>query len=155
MTDQAALYADLKPQIGAVANPLFEMSEKFLRELGNFLPHGAVLTREGELRLVGADPGGEGGRSTSTELLPLLHEGLRFQARENSAQALGVAENVTVTPEGGKPTQAVKVLFEHERGLAVALYLPFEKKFLRGFVFGSPFSVLATPEVCAWRTDAT
>jgi hypothetical protein len=155
VTDLAELYAELKPQIAAVANPLFEMSEKLLREMGNFLPHGAVLTREGELRFVAADPGGENGRTTSTEVLPLLHAGLKFHAREHSAQAVGVAENVTVTPDGTRPTKAVKVLFEHESGLATALYLPFDRKLLRGFVFGRPFSVLASPEVRAWSGDAT
>jgi hypothetical protein len=66
-----------------------------------------------------------------------------------------VAENVTVTLEGSASTQAIKVLFEHERGLTVALYLPFKKRFIRGFAFGETFSMLATPEVCAWRGDAT
>jgi hypothetical protein len=155
MSDMDDLYAELKPAIGALANPLFEMSQKFLRELGNFLPHGAVLTREGEIQLVAADPGGKDGQSTSTEVLPLLHEGLRFHAGDKGAQAIGVAENVTVTLEGSASTQAIKVLFEHERGLTVALYLPFKKRFIRGFAFGETFSMLATPEVCAWRGDAT
>jgi hypothetical protein len=152
--DLNKLYAELKPQMGAVVNPLFEVSQKFVQEMGNFLPHGAVLTREGELRLVAADPGGEGGRTNSTEVLPLLHEGLKFHVRELSAQAVGVAESVTVTREGAPPSQAVKVLFEHERGLTVAIYLPYEKRFLRGHVFGEPFSVLVNPEVCAWSGNA-
>lgn len=148
------LYAELKPDIGAVANQLFELSETFLRKQGNFLPHGAVLTEEGEIRLVAAAPDSPNDLTNSTAVLPLLHAGLRQQAQERPLKAIGVAENVTVTLEGQRPTKAIKVLFEHKRGLTVALYLPFEKKFLRGYVTGSPFTLQATPEINAWAPNA-
>lgn len=150
-----ALYAELKPDISAIANALFELSEKMLRKLGNFLPHAAVLTEEGEVRLVAAAPETQDDRTTSKEVLPLLHEGLRSQANALPLRAIGVAENVTVTLEGRPSTKAIKVLFEHKRGLTVALYRPFEKKFLRGYAIGSPFSLVASPEVRAWDQHAT
>jgi hypothetical protein len=116
------------------------------------LPHAAFLTDEGEIRLVGA--AAENDLTNSIEILPILHDGLRQQARELPLQAVGVAENVTVTFEGQRPTKAIKVLFEHRRGLTVALYLPFEKKLLRGYVMGSTISKLAAPEVNVWGRDA-
>jgi len=143
------LYAELKGDIAAVANPLFDFSEKCLKERGNFLPHGAVLDANGKVGLVAASPD-PNGRSNSTEVLPLLHEGLRAQARESELVAIGVAENVMVTPQGQPTTEAIKVLFEHKRGLVVALYLPFKKKFLRGYSFGQAFTVVTTGEVNAW-----
>ena len=154
MATSEDLYAELKPDIGIIANQLFELSEVFLRKTGNFLPHGAVLTEGGEVRLVAAAPRSLDESTNSTEVLPLLHEGLRYQAREGSLRAVGVAENVTVTQEGQRPTEAIKVLFEHRRGLAVALYLPFQKKLLRGYVMGSPFSILVAPEVNPWAENA-
>ena len=90
----------------------------------------------------------------STEVLPVLHDGLRQQSRGTPLRAIGIAENVTVTLKGERPTQAIKVLFEHKRGLTTALYLPFRKRFLRGYAFGKVFSVRAAPEVNAWA-DAT
>lgn len=143
------LYAELKGDIAAVANPLFDFSEKCLKERGNFLPHGAVLDANGKVGLVAASPD-PNGPSNSTEVLPLLHEGLRAQAMERELVAIGVAENVTVTPQGQPSTEAIKVLFEHRRGLVVALYLPFKKKFLRGYSFGQAFTVVTTEEVNAW-----
>ena len=143
------LYAELKGDIAAVANPLFDFSEKCLKERGNFLPHGAVLDANGKVGLVAASPD-PNGKSNSTEVLPLLHEGLRIQVRERELVAIGVAENVTVTPQGQPSTEAIKVLFEHKRGLVVALYLPFKKKFLRGYSFGQAFTVVTTGEVNAW-----
>jgi hypothetical protein len=147
------MYAELKPEIGALANQLFELSELFLRKTGNFLPHGAVLKETGEVQLVAATPDGTKDKTNSVEVLPILHEGLRAQVEAMPCRAVAVAENVTVTQEGQRPTEAIKVLFEHQRGLTVALYLPFKKKFLRGYEFGSPFSKAAEPEVLAWRAS--
>jgi hypothetical protein len=146
------MYAELKPQIGLVSNQLFELSETLLRSQGNFLPHAVILTDDGEIKLVGATAAND--LTNSVEILPILHDGLRQQARELSLQAIGVAENVTVTFEGQRPTKAIKVLFEHKRGLTVALYLPFEKKLLRRYVMGSTISKLAAPEVNAWGHHA-
>jgi hypothetical protein len=148
------LYAELKPDMGTIAEQLFELSETFLRKQGNFLPHAAVLTTDGVVRLVAAAPDSKSDLTNSTEVLPLLHEGLRFQAKEGSIRAIGIAENVTVTQEGQRPTKAIKVLFEHQRGLTVALYLPFKKKFFGGYEMGSTFSVLAKSEVDAWTQNA-
>lgn len=150
MRTSEELYAELKPDIEAVAEPLFEFSTTCLRKRGNFLPHAAVLTEEGEVELVGAVPDVGRDLVNSTEVLPVLHDGLRRQSRESSLKAIGVAENVTITTKGERPTQAIKVLFEHKQGLTVALFLPFRKRFLRGFAFGKAFSVAATPEVDAW-----
>ena len=154
MTTADDLYSEVKPDIAAVANPLFDFSEQCLRKRGNFLPHAAVLDGAGKVMLVAAAPDTENDNTNSTEVLPLLHEGLRSQANEKDLVAIGVAENVTVTPDGQPSTQAIKVLFEHKRGLIVALYLPFKKQFLRGYSFGQAFTVLAAGEVNAWPEDA-
>lgn len=153
MNSAELLYIELKPSMAAVATPLFELSKKFLDANGNFLPHAAVLTESGAVKLVAADPGCE--RTNSTEVLPLLHAGLRAQAVEENLSAIGVAENVTVTLEGQRPTEAIKVLFEHKRGLTVALYLPFEKMLFKGYAFGATFSKIAESEVDAWIPSAT
>ena len=150
MTSTDALYAELKPDIHALATPLFDFSELCIRKRGNFLPHGAVLTEDGEVRLVTGAPDTKSDTCTSTDVLPVLHDGLRGEASSNSLLAIGIAENVTITLEGKRQTQAVKVLFEHKRGLTVALYLPFERKLFRGYSFGEVFSVAANPEVNPW-----
>lgn len=153
MTSDGTLYSELKPSMAAIASPLFDLSEKLLRANGNFLPHAAVLTDLAQVRLVAADPGHD--RTSATEVLPLLHWGLRAQAAAGGLSAIGVAENVTVALDGQHPTKAIKVLFEHKRGLTVALYLPFEKKLFKGYIFGSTFSLAARPEVSAWSAHAT
>jgi hypothetical protein len=151
MTTFDDLYTEVKPDIAAIATPLFEFSELCLRKRDNFLPQAAVLTDAGEVRLFAADTGND--ITNSIEVLPLLHGGLRAQARETALKTMGVAENVTVTRDDQRPTKAIKVLFEHKLGLTVALYLPFEKRFLKGYVFGNTFSVAANPEVNAWAQN--
>src|SRR6185437_8617508 len=106
MNSPDELYAELKGDIAALANPLIELSEKFLNSQGNFLPHGAVLTGENEVKLVAATKGND--VATSVEVLPILHDGLRQQARKLALKAIGVAENVTVTLEGQRPSKAIK-----------------------------------------------
>ncbi len=144
------LYAELKDDVSAVANPLFDLSERLLRENGNFLPHGFVLNDEGKDAMVGAVEDNGSGMSTSTVTLPLLHQALCKQAETGRARAVGVAENVTVTADGGSATKAIKVLFEHREGLCVALYLPFKKKLFGGYQMGTAFTVPAEPEVKPW-----
>ena len=154
MTTTESLYSELKPELAALVDPLLQFSEMCLRKHHNFLPHAAVLTERGEVQIVAAAPNMKGDFTNSTEVLPLLHEGLRARAKELPLKAIGIAENVTVTLEGQRATKAVKVLFEHKRGLTVALYLPFEKKLLRGYTFGTTFTLAAGPEVKAWAENA-
>ena len=152
--DPDSLYKQAKPDIEAIAQPLFHFSEQCLRKIGNFLPHGAVLTTKQQVELVGAMPKSKDGYSTSVEVLPVLHDAIRKQAMEKSILAVGVAENVTITPQGESTTRAVKVLVEHQCGLTVALYLPFRKKLFRRLSFGEIFSIPAQPEVKIWHSDA-
>ncbi|WP_152609739.1 hypothetical protein [Geobacter anodireducens] len=122
MRTRDELYAELKDDVGAIADTLFDLSEAFIRKRGNFLPHGAVLTEQGEVQLIAAAPASGNDWTNSTEILPVLHDGLRQKCKERQIKAIGVAENVTVTPEGQKSTAAIKVLFEHIEGLTIALY---------------------------------
>lgn len=113
------LYKELKNDMAAVANPLFDLSEQSLKKRGNFLPHGDYLDASGKVGLFAAAPENE--KTNSTKVLPLLHDGIRASVKEKGYVAIGVAENVTITPDGQPSTEAIKVLFEHKRGLVVAL----------------------------------
>ena len=150
MNPSQDLYVELKADIAALAEPLFEFSAKCLRNRGNFLPHAAVLTAGGAIELVMGLPDSSDRPMSSVEVLPALHETLRTLAQKHPLSAIGVAENVSVTRGTEAPIEAIKVLFEHKRGLTIALYHPFRKQFLRGYAFGETFSVPAAGEVNAW-----
>jgi hypothetical protein len=148
MSDQQALYAEVKPDIEAVSLPLFEMSKKFIAQQGDFLPHAVALTSERKIELVGA--AGEEDVTTPAAILPILHAGLREMARTKSLIAIGVAESVIITPQGKANTPAIKVLFEHRRGITVALYQPYAKTLFKR-IYGEVFATLGKSEVNAWQ----
>jgi hypothetical protein len=145
------LYAELKPDIEALAEPLFGASETFVRKRGAFLPHGAALEANRSVRLVMAAPDDLEASVSALEILPRLHEALRATAGETDLLAVAVCEDVTITPAGEKQTRAVKVLVEHRRGLTVALYLPWRRKLFGGCAFGGVVAMPAEAEVHAWR----
>lgn len=147
------LNAEIKPDLGAIADPLIELSGRFLRERGNFLPHGAVLTQDGRVRLVGAMCNTSDGVADSDYIKPMLREGLRSMASESPIKAVGVAERVTVNQSGGSPVRAIKVQLEHRQGINVAFYMPFSSEISGNYVFGKTFSVPANSEINAWEDD--
>jgi len=144
------LFAELKPDIEALAEPLFGASEMFVRKRGEFLPHGAVLGVDRSVRLVMAAPDDLDAKVSAIEILPRLHLALRTEAGEHELWAVAVCEDVSITPAGGKQTKAVKVLIEHRRGLTVALYLPWKRKMFGDHVFGEVTALPAKPEVHPW-----
>jgi hypothetical protein len=144
------LYGELKPEVQTLAQSLFEISEKALRERGSFLPHAGALTAEGKVRLIGAMCNTRDGVAKSTHLLPMLRQGLRTMVYERPVNAVGIAEDVTVQPEGQPQTRAVKVHLEHSRGLTIAFFLPFDYGTSGEIAFGSTLSMFAPPEINAW-----
>jgi hypothetical protein len=150
VSDEQNLYGQVKPEVRALADPLFELSEKALRERGSFLPHAAMLTAEGRIRVIGAMCNTPDGVANSTHILPLLRQALRTMVQEHPATAVGYAEDVTMTPDGGAPTNAIKLHLEHSRGLTLTLYLPFAKDMSGGITFGVTVSRFAPAEINAW-----
>jgi hypothetical protein len=147
------LYGELKEQLQALSSPLFEFAEQQVRRRNAFLPFGAALTRNGEVALHAASAGEE--VTSPSEVLPILHEGLRSSVAEQDLSAVAVCEWVRITPEGRAATDAVKVLVEHERGLTVAFYVPCRRRLLFGWRFGAMFVKPAEPEVKpSWNARA-
>jgi hypothetical protein len=149
MSESAALYAEIKPDLGALAGPLVERSEKLLRERGEFLPHAAVLTSEGKVTMVGAMCNTTDGFANSWHILPMLYDGLRAMANEKVLLAVGVAECVQEIP-GIATTRAIKVLVEHQRAFTIVFYLPFTQDAEGQYAFGKTLSLQAEPEVKVW-----
>ena len=145
----ADLYAELRADVAAIADPLIEHSQKQLRARNDFLPHAAVLNPEGKVVLMGAMTGSRDGRASAGHILPMLLDGVRQVASERVLVAVGIAENVSLT-RAENATQAIKVLLEHERGLTVALFLPFHRTDGGEYRFGEPFVTPAPPALNLW-----
>lgn len=144
------LYSELKPDLVAITNPLFDFCEHSVKKRGSFLPLGAALKADGQVDLIAGEGKNGSDLTNSTEVLPVVHGALRLVASKDGCKAVAVAEHVTVTFEGQRPTESIKILLEHRRGLNVAMYLPFRKKWFGGYAFGPPRTVDAKPEIKAW-----
>lgn len=149
MRSHADLYTELKADVVAIADPLIEQSQKRLQARDDFLPHAAVLSAEGKVVLMGAMTGSRDGQASASHILPMLANGIRQLSREKVLVAVGIAENVSLM-RGEMPLQAIKVLLEHERGLTVAMFLPFHKSEGGEYYFGEAFVTPATPALKLW-----
>lgn len=150
MDADAPLELELQQDLEAIADRLWTHSQWLLRRDDKFLPHAAVLTESGEVNHVGAGPPGVGGAASASHALHMLHEGLRIMAEALPVKAIGIAERVTLAHIGEGPAAAIRIHFEHKRGLAVAWYLPFRKNVLRRYVLAPRFSRRALPIVHPW-----
>jgi hypothetical protein len=115
MNDTDTLYKDLQTDLDRISGPLFEFGEQQVRSSGAEF-------------------------ESSIEVLPLLHEGLRATVKQGGISAVTICEWVKITREGGKQTDAMKVLVEHERGLTVAFYVPCHKSTFSGWTFEGMFA---------------
>ncbi|HUQ11685.1 MAG TPA: hypothetical protein VM146_15325 [Steroidobacteraceae bacterium] len=149
MSSLADLYAELKADVVALADPLIEQSQKRLQAKDDFLPHAAVLGADGKVVLMGAMTGSRDGQAHASHIMPMVLSGVRQVSREKVVVAVGIAENVSLT-RGEMPMQAIKVLLEHERGLTVAMFLPFHKAGSGDYYFGEAFVTPANPELRLW-----
>jgi hypothetical protein len=143
-------YQELE-EFGTVADMVVKISEEHIRNQGSFLPFGAVLTDDGEVQIVGDGKVSDVVAGAAAQALPKIHDALRQKSRDLSLKVIAVVEDVTISIDGGENTKAIKVHLEHKSGSNSAAYLPFKKKFLRGYSFGEMMIVEAAPEVKVWQ----
>jgi hypothetical protein len=143
------LFASIRPDLVALVGPLAERSEKLLCERGDFLPHAAVLTGEGKVTMLGAMCSTSAGFANAWHILPMLYDGLRAMANENTLRAVAIAECVEEIP-GIEKTRAIKVHVEHQRACTLAFFLPFSQEPEGQYVFGKTLTVAAEPEINVW-----
>jgi hypothetical protein len=149
MTSVSELYAALKGDVVAVADPLFDHCQQGLRSRGAFLPQAAALTSQGRVTLIGAMTGSKDGFAHAAQVITMLHRGLWQMSREKDLIAVGIAESYSGV-RAEQPLRAIRVHFEHQRGLSVALFQPFEKNEFGVYSFGQSFVVPVAPEVKLW-----
>ncbi|MEL6888069.1 MAG: hypothetical protein AAFO86_05095 [Pseudomonadota bacterium] len=133
--------------ITPLCDTLFDLSAKFIATSGNFLPHGGSMDMFGRVSLCAAVP--EQDETDATEVLPLLHDGLRVETAKAGTDAVAVSESVFIGPD---QTPAIKVLVEHRGGLCIAMYQTWRKRLLRAPALGEVQVVEAAAEVGRWSS---
>ena len=136
------------PDFHLLFERLTKISKEFLKMRGGFLPHGAIVSPEGKVSLVGtqtqeAQPGAE-------KVLQLLEGALRGMAAQGKCRATGMALDTRLKaaprPEWiGK--DAIWVLLEEKGGKAQSVFVPYWKSWMSGFTYGEAFPGAPKPSI--------
>ena len=129
------------PDLDELLKALLEMAEMLLEDQGAFLPIGAVMMPDREIRHVGAQIEGEE-YPGAQPLLDLLEKTFQKEAQEGKLLAAGIAYDVLTVPPGKQLKQdAICCGLEHWLGEAVDVFKPYVKTEQGKFQFDGIFSV--------------
>ena len=132
--------------LNELLNALLGMAERLLAEQGEFLPIGAIMLSDGEIRHVGAQIEGEE-YPGSQPLIALLTETFQKQATEGKLRAAGICYDVLTVPPGKHQKQdAIFCGLEHWIGEAVNVFKPYLRKDDGNFQFEEVFASERTPQ---------
>jgi len=133
------------PDLDELLNAVLKMAEVLLAKQGAFLPIGAVMLSNGEIRHVGAQIEGEEYPGAQS-LMELLVETFRKEAAAGRLRAAAVSYDVLTIPPGkSKKQDAICCSLEHCFGEAVDVFKPYVKTGDGTFQFEEVFAVKRTP----------
>ena len=113
--------------LNELLNAILKMAEMLLAQQGAFLPIGAIMLSDGEIRHVGAQIEGEE-YPGAQPLMELLTESFRKEAAAGRLRAAAMAYDVLTVPPGKSQKQdAICCSLEHCLGEAVDVFKPYVK----------------------------
>jgi hypothetical protein len=131
--------------LNELLNAVLPMAEMLLAKQGAFLPIGAIMLSNGEIRHVGAQVEGEE-YPGAQPLMELLTETFRKEATAGKLRAAGMAYDVLTIPPGRSQKQdAICCSLEHCLGEALDVFRPYVKAGDGTFQFDEVFVAKRTP----------
>jgi hypothetical protein len=129
--------------LDGLLNALLPFAQQELEKLGEFFPFGAIVTADGETRLLGADAM-QDERPDSASIISMLL--VDAQNKRAELRALGICSDIRAPDP-----DAIRVDLEHSEGVAMAVLMPYAKKrFGRGIKYSALQAGVATKQV--WTT---
>ena len=133
------------PDLDELLNAILEMAEMLLAKQGAFLPIGAIMLSDGEIRHVGAQIEGEE-YPGAQPLMQLLTESFRKEAAAGKLRAAAMSYDVLTVPPGRSHKQdAICCSLEHCLGEAFDVFRPYVKAGDGTFQFEEVFAVKRVP----------
>lgn len=115
---------------------LFKFAQTMLNDVGSFLPFGAAVTAEGEVKQVGGYTGDE--HPPAQEIINLLTSAFQQDASAGTIRAAGICFDVLAAPPGkSEKTDAICARLEDIDGEAVEVFLPYRKGLFGRMKYGS------------------
>jgi hypothetical protein len=128
------------PDLNELLNALLPMAEMLLTKQGEFLPTGAIMLSDGEIRHVAGKIEGDD-HPGSQPLIDLLTETFQKEAARGKLRAAGICYDVITVPPGKDQKQdAICCGLEHCLGEAVAVFKPYVRKEDGNFQYGEIFA---------------
>ena len=127
----------------ALLNLILPLAQQMLEREGEFYPFGAAMKSDGQHEMV-MGYSDTGDRPPSAAMMATMIDGLRGQ--RDGLRAVGFCANVRVSD-----SDAVRVDLEHREGQAMAVLLPYKKRFGRGVEFSALRAGPAKSQV--WLAD--
>ena len=116
--------SDAKADTEALMNALLPFAERMLTRHGEFFPFGGAMKPNGEIVNVAGYDGRE--RPSSNDLIELLNEGFRKDAKDGRYKATAVVYDVRVTlPSTTTLSDAIAVALDHRDNYSVVVLLPY------------------------------
>ena len=133
------------PDLDELLNAILGMAEMLLAKQGAFLPIGAIMLSNGEVRHVGAQIEGEE-YPGAQPLMELLAATFRREAAAGRLRAAAMSYDVLTVPPGKSQKQdAICCSLEHCLGEAVDVFKPYVKVGDGIFQFEEIFAIKRTP----------
>jgi hypothetical protein len=117
--------AQAQDDLDGLFNLAITHATHLLKDGGRLVPFAAVVQDDGTAGVVVADPGGGASRAVLDRLYAT--------ARRDSAECRAVAFTADITFEDGR---AIRIEAEHRDGIALALRVPYHRRFLGGVRLG-------------------
>ncbi len=128
--------------LDGLLNTLLPFAQQELEKLGEFFPFGAIVTADGQTRLLGADAMQDERPDSASIISMLLADA---QNKRAELRAVGICSDVRVAD-----SDAIRVDLEHSEGSAMAVLMPYAKKrFGRGIEYSALQGGVATKQVWA------
>ena len=134
------------PDLNELLNALLSMAEMLLSKQGEFLPIGAIMLSDRELRHIGAKIEGDD-YPTSQPLIDLLTETFQKEAAKGKVRAAGICYDVLTVPPGKHQKQdAICCGLEHCLGEAVNVFKSYVRTEDGNFQYDEIFAANRTPQ---------
>lgn len=134
------------PDLNELLNTLLSMAEMLLAKQGEFLPIGAIMLSDGEIRHVGAQIESDD-HPGSQPLIDLLIKNFQAEAAKGRLRAAGVCYDVLTVPPGKDQKQdAICCGLEHCLGESVDVFKPYVRMADGDFHYDELFAAKRTPQ---------
>jgi hypothetical protein len=131
-----------------ILDALIDFAQQQLQKRGSFHPFAVEMKRD---RSIGTVMTG-GGSEHPDSLLLITELRQAIQSHKSEIVAAGICSDTRVSVDGAKMSDAICCELEGSDGEAVAVYLPYKKRTLRGIEYGEIFGTKSSPLI--WSTSA-